>query len=316
MVVVHQLAELAECEHPLHIAIGMFDGVHIGHQAVIETCQKSARNTKGKAAVLTFWPHPSHFFKPEDPVPQIMTLKSKLWTLWHRGLDYTIVHPFNESIASIEAEDFLTYLKTSVPTLHTLYVGENFRFGKGRSGDINLLGKISNDQGIDLVSMQPCNYNAERISSTRIRDLLKEGRFNDTRQLLGHPYTAIGEIESGRGVGRTIGYPTLNLDWSPQLRPPYGVYAVRVFSYQLDGRDSKTLTGVANYGIRPTYKLSDDPVLEVHMFGDPLWDSGERVAVELIEFIRPEKAFESPEALIRQIDRDVESAKKALKSKS
>jgi len=304
---------MPQTDTSLHLAIGMFDGIHIGHQAVIESCLNTAGNSGGKAAVLTFWPHPSKILRPDKAVPQIMPLESKLWTLENKGIHFTIVQSFKDSFASLGAEAFIPYLKQHLPTLSTLFVGENFRFGKGRKGTVDSLRKSALKMGVHVVSMQQCKYDGEIISSTRIRGLLQTGHFNQIRYLLGHPYTVMGETTSGRKVGRSIGYPTLNIDWAPELKPPYGVYAVRLICCGRDESSHPSIPGVANYGIRPTYDIGEDPVLEVHLFKPFDLDYGTHVAVELIEFIREEKRFKHQDELILQIGQDVKTAKTILK---
>lgn len=312
MIVLDAIQKLKSLKDPLHLAIGMFDGIHIGHQAVIESCLNTAANTGGKSGVLTFWPHPSKIIRPDKAVPQIMPLQSKLWTLKEKNLDYCLVQSFEKSFADISADQFVNYLKREIPTLETLFVGENFRFGKGRTGDIHLLRKLAHDVNVHVVSMEQCKFDGSRVSSTRIRRLLQEGNFNDICFLLGHPYTVIGKTQSGRQVGRSIGYPTLNIDWSPELKPPYGVYAVHLICHSCNDY-KQPIPGIANYGIRPTYELSTDPLLEVHLFEKTNIGYGADVAVELVHYIRSEEKFESQEKLVEQIAKDVTQAKSILR---
>ena len=313
MIVVDSIQKLGPIKSPLYLAIGMFDGVHIGHQAVIEACLNSAENSNGKSGVLTFWPHPSVVIRPDRAVPQIMPLESKLWTLDRKGLDYTIVQTFDKDFAQLGAEAFAAFLKQHIPNLSTIFVGENFRFGKGRKGDINLLRKEANEVGVHVVSMEQCKLDGSVVSSTRIREELQKGNFNDIRFLLGHPYTVIGKTRKGKQVGRSIGYPTLNVDWAPELQPPYGVYAARLICHESgDYEPKQAFPGIANYGIRPTYESSNDPVLEVHLFEKTDIGYDADIAVELLHFIRSEQKFGSPEQLTAQIARDVVSAKEIL----
>lgn len=315
MIVVNAIEAMPQMDRPIHLAIGMFDGVHIGHQSVIEACINTARNSGGIAAVLTFWPHPSKVLRPEAAVPQIMPLESKLWTLERKHIDCTVVQSFQDSFAELKASDFLSYLKQYMPALSTLFVGENFRFGKGRAGDVNLLRKCAKVEGVHVVSMEQCRYDGEPVSSTRIRNLLQEQRFNEIRFLLGHPYTVRGKTTPGRKVGRSIGFPTLNIDWAPELKPPYGVYAVRLYhcSPGSECPIAPSMPGVANYGIRPTYDVGTDPVLEVHLLNPAQIDYGTQVAVEWMEYLRPEKKFEDSDALVAQIHEDVQRARNALR---
>jgi riboflavin kinase/FMN adenylyltransferase len=295
----------------IQLAIGMFDGVHLGHQSVIEACKSTALNDGGKSAVLSFWPHPSKLLRPDHAVPQIMPLSSKLWSLEKLGLDYTIIQDFNEGFAKISAREFVPYLKTHIPTLRTLFVGQNFRYGRGREGDVEQLRNESNELDIHVVSMEACKIDGTRVSSTRIRKLLQNGEFNSIKLLLGHPYTVRGKTIQGRQVGRKIGYPTLNIDWVPELPPPFGVYAARTIAFR-DGKRCCSAPGVANYGIRPTYDLGSDPILEIHLFETCTIGYDTEVAVELVEFLRPEQKFDSQGDLVAQISKDVAQAKKVL----
>jgi len=313
MIVVENIDQMPDIRQAIHVAIGMFDGIHIGHLAVIEACLNTATNSGGSSAVLSFWPHPSKILRPEYAVPQIMPLESKLWTLERKGLDFAIIQSFETGFSQLEAADFVSFLKQHIPTLATLFVGENFRFGKGRKGDISTLEHHAMAAGVHVVSMKQCKFDGEVISSTRIRKLLQTQQFNDIRSLLGHPYTVIGATTPGRKIGRTIGFPTLNIDWSPELKPPFGVYAARLICHENRDISHKPIPGIANYGIRPTYDIGTDPVLEVHLFEPIQLNYGTNVAIELIEFIREERKFENQEALIRQIQLDLNHAKIILK---
>ncbi|MBN2233573.1 MAG: riboflavin biosynthesis protein RibF [Opitutales bacterium] len=290
----------------------MFDGVHIGHQAVIRACRTTAHESQGCAAVLTFWPHPSKLIRPDNPTPQILTPAAKRWTIARIGMDLLITLPFDQGFSNIPAEGFIPLLKSKSPTLRSLFVGEQFRFGKGREGDVSDLQRMAVHEGIHVFSMQQCRYDGESISSTRIRNILAAGKFNDLRILLGHPYTAVGNLIRGRGIGRQLGFPTLNIDWQPELQPPHGVYAIRL----LCEKTKAPLDGVANYGLRPTFGAGSSPVLEVFLFDDPTsigpLDEGKELAVEMLHFIRPEVRFENTDALTRQIRIDVEHAKRII----
>lgn len=289
---------------PLHLAIGMFDGVHLGHHAVIEAAVHSARRSGGVAAVLTFWPHPSRLFRPENPVRLIMTPALKNRLLTRLGVDAIITQSFTADYAALEAEDFLPALKRALPSLTTIYVGENWRFGRGRRGDISLLVSEARRHGIAVVSAPRINQNGEPISSTRIRSYLEEGRMEEANALLGYTYFAEGVVAPGKRLGRTIGFPTLNVDWVPDLRPRYGVYAVLVSG----AKSPEPLPAVANYGLRPTVENTDAPRLEIHVLGECPFDAGDEVTIEWLGFIRPERKFASLDELRARIAADAEEA--------
>jgi len=302
-----QFAGLAQTSlpmRPLHLAIGMFDGVHLGHRAVIEAAVQSARRTGGVAAVLTFSPHPSALFRPESPTPMITDWPTKVAMLGRLGVDAVITEPFTPEYAKIEAEAFLPHLRGKLPQLAAVYVGENWRFGRGRRGDVALLVAEARKCGLTVLSAPRVNFDGEPISSTRIRGLLAGGDVALANSLLGYTYTARGVVRPGKRLGRTIGFPTLNLTWSPELRPCLGVYAVRV----LGPNSGAALPGVANYGLRPTVEQTSEPRLEIHLFGTCPYGDGDEITVEWVRFLRPEAKFGGLDQLREQIGRDVVAA--------
>ena len=289
---------------PLHLAIGMFDGVHLGHHAVIEAAVHSARRCGGISAVLTFWPHPSRIFRPDHAVRLIMTPALKNRQLARLGVDAVITQPFDANYASIEAEDFLPRLKQALPSLTTIYVGENWRFGRGRRGDIALLVAEGKQYGIAVVSAPRINQNGEPISSTRIRTYLEEGRLEEANALLGYTYFAEGMVAPGKQLGRKLGFPTLNVVWEPDLRPRFGVYAVLVSG----DKAVEPLPAVANYGLRPTVENSVIPRLEIHVLAPCPFDAGDALSIEWLSFLRSERKFDGVESLRTQIAADREAA--------
>ena len=291
---------------PLHLAIGMFDGVHLGHRAVIDSAARSARRSGGVAAVLTFDPHPSRLFRPEDPVRLIMDRERRVAALLALGVAAVIVQPFDAAFAAIEAEALLPHLRASLPSLHTVYVGENWRFGRGRRGDVVLLVAEAKKHGLHVVSAPRINGDGEPISSTRIRALLAEGRIDAANVLLGSAYASEGVVTGGKRLGRTIGFPTLNLPWAPDLAPRLGVYVVSVG--RADGGDLPR-RAVANYGLRPTVEQATAPQLEVHVLEDCPYTTGDALRAEWLAFLRPERKFAGLEELREQIARDREAAR-------
>lgn len=290
---------------PLNLAIGMFDGVHMGHRAVIEAAVRSARRNGGVAAVLTFDPHPSRLFRPDDPVRLIMDRERRVSALLALGVAAVIIQPFDPEFAAIEAEGLLPHLRACLPSLHTVYVGENWRFGRGRRGDVALLVAEAKKIGLHVVSAPRINGDGEPISSTRIRALLSEGKIDAANVLLGTAYASEGRVTEGKRLGRTIGFPTLNLPWSPDLRPRFGVYVVTVAG--LEG-GLPALRGVANYGVRPTVENTNAPQLEVHVLEACDFGPGDALRVEWLAFLRPEQRFADLTALREQIERDRQAA--------
>lgn len=290
---------------PLHLAIGMFDGVHLGHQSVIDSAVHSARPSGGLAGVLTFWPHPSALFRPENATPLLMPVEMKRRVLGGLGLDFLIEQNFSREFARIEAKDFVPFLQRCLPRLSALYVGENFRFGRGRLGDVATLIEEARKVGVAVFSAPRLNHNGAPISSSRIRELLAVGEITEANALLGYSYFAEGVVERGRQWGRTIGFPTLNIAWRPELKPRFGVYAVEVWDAA-----GKSYKGVANYGSRPTVEAAGQPLLEVHLLEDSPLTYGDKLKVCWLHFLRPESKFGGLDDLRGQIALDAENARR------
>lgn len=299
------LERVALPDRPLHLAIGMFDGVHLGHRAVIEAAVQSAHRGGGLAAVLTFWPHPSALFRPENPTPLILDTATKTQLLLRLGVDTVITQPFTRELAAIAAEEFLPWLKQRLPQLVAVYAGENFRFGHGRRGDVALLVGEARKLGLGMFSAPRISFDGEPISSTRIRSQLAAGELESANALLGYTYFADGVVTPGKRLGRTIGFPTLNLAWSSGLQPRFGVYAVRVSG----AKSPASLPAVANYGLRPTVEQTNAPRLETHVLGACPFGEGDQITVEWLHFLRPEMKFSGVEELRAQIARDVSAAR-------
>jgi riboflavin kinase/FMN adenylyltransferase len=302
---VDNLESLADLNRQLHLAIGVFDGVHLGHKAVIEPAIASARRTGGLSGVLTFDPHPSRLFRPGDPTRLIMPIQTKTAMLREMGVDCVIQKHFDHEFASIPANGFLAHLKQAIPALKSIYVGENFRFGQKRAGDVALLIETGRALGIGVFSAQRIKHNGEPISSTRIRAEIESGAIRCVNDLLGYNYTACGEVIAGAKLGRTIGFPTLNLAWQPECRPRFGVYCVR---FREQGENSWQ-SAVANYGVKPTVAAGQQPTLEIHALDGTELDRGDTLEVQWLDFVRPEQKFDSIEALKAQITKDCVTAK-------
>ncbi|MCF7687760.1 MAG: riboflavin biosynthesis protein RibF [Cephaloticoccus sp.] len=286
----------------------MFDGVHLGHQAVIGQAVTAARSENGYAAALTFWPHPSVLFRPQHRTLQIMTPEAKRRVIGRLGIEALITQAFTPEFAGIMAGDFLPLLQRKLPTLKVLYVGENWRFGRGREGDIPMLKLAAGNLGLTVVSTPRVRFDDEGISSTRIRSLLLAGEIEQANLLLGYNYFVTGRVMPGKGLGSKIGFPTLNLNWSPELTPHFGVYAVQVRREAT----AEFLPAVANYGVRPTVETATEPRLEVHVLSDCDFGPGDELTVELRTFIRAEQKFSEVGALQAQIAVDRETARQWL----
>jgi riboflavin kinase/FMN adenylyltransferase len=285
---------------PVFLAIGMFDGVHLGHRAVISAAVQSAQRGTGLSAVLTFWPHPSRLFRSDDPVRQIQGPEMRARHLFSLGVDVVITEPFTSDFAALEAEELVPTLRRALVGLQTIYVGENWRFGRGRRGDVNLLLEEGRKVGLSVFSAPRVNFDGVPISSTRIRKDLEAGEMSRANSMLGYSYASEGMVTPGKRLGRTLGFPTLNVPWNPELRPRYGVYLVRIRRLGT----THWQPAVANYGLRPTTETVTEPRLEVHVLGPCAEAEGDRVEVEWLEFVRPEQRFSSLDALKAQIAQD------------
>lgn len=293
---------------PVHLAIGMFDGVHRGHQAVIRSALEAARPGGGVAGVLTFEPHPSAVLRPEAPTRLIHAPAIKRRLLERLGIDFLIEHPFTREFASTTARDFVARLKEALPELRAVYVGENFRFGRGREGDVGMLAAAAVAAGFACRSLPRLSDGAASISSSRLRELIASGAIEQANALLGYAYFAEGVVTPGRRIGRTLGFPTLNIAWSPGVQPAHGVYAVRIA-----GADGRWQPAVANYGLRPTVESeATEPRLEVHVLDATPLTYGDPVTVQWLRFLRPERKFGSLEALRAQVGEDGAAAGAAL----
>lgn len=302
---VERFEQLAELEGELHLAIGVFDGVHLGHKAVIESAVFSAQRSGGISGVLTFDPHPSRLFRPEEPTLQMMTIEAKTEMLHRVGVDVVVRKNFDRDFASIPAVEFLAQLKDALPSLKSIYVGENFRFGKKRAGSVDTLIEFGKMLGLGVFSVDRIKHNGDPISSTRIRQELVQGEVEAANDLLGYNYFSIATVVGGAKLGRQLGFPTLNLPWDPECRPKFGVYQVR---FRSPGK-SDWQYGVANYGVKPTVEaVAQTPALEVHALDACELGEGDVIEAEWLRFIRSEQKFDSVEALKAQIAKDKELA--------
>ena len=292
------------------VAIGNFDGVHLGHRAILKQASDAAARDSGEVVVLTFWPHPSSVIRPEDPVPMLVGRELRTRLLLEAGADIVVFLEFTAEFAKMKAETFPIFLKESVPALKTVSVGEGFRFGRARAGDTALFCRVGAEVGLDVRPVARVDLDGVRLSSTLIREKVAAGEVSVANRLLGYPYLAEGWIIAGEALGRKIGFPTLNLGWSPDMQPRLGVYAVHVAFPEFSGH---SFAGVANYGRRPTMSAADaEPMLEVHLLEKPPQEPCGRMEVNFHDFIRVEQKFDSVEALAKRIEKDVVMARNLL----
>lgn len=291
---------------PLHLALGVFDGVHLGHQEVIARAVRAANQRGGMAGLLTFHPHPCQAVRPDKAPPPLMaTLSHKERIVAGLGIRLFVPLHFDAQFAEMEAKDFLMALTAS--PVRTIAVGEDWRFGRDRTGDVAMLEREAVGRGFQLETVAPVMFQGERISSTRIRQAIRDGNLDVASQMLGRPYSICGEVLYGNQLGRSIGFPTANVFTGNAQLPPAGVWVVRATVVE----DGRTWDGIANLGSRPTVGGGPQQ-LEVHLldFSNDLY--GGNLDVQFVKYLRSEERFPSLEALRKQIESDAISARRVL----
>jgi riboflavin kinase/FMN adenylyltransferase len=307
MQILRSISELSELSGPLFLAIGVFDGVHLGHQAVISTSARHARESGGTPVVVTFDPHPAKVLRPQD-VPHLLTAtQHKIALIRDLGVAHLLVLKFDREFAATAPEEFVWQLVTNSRPLREICVGHEWSFGKGRAGNLALLKQLGATYDFDVVGVQAVTMNGEVVSSTAIRRAIAEGNLIKATQMLGREYTILGTVKAGEKLGRKLGYPTANLSAHSEQFPPNGVYVVEA---RLAGA---LYRGVANLGYRPTVSAGDlERLLELHLFDLDKDIYGEEVEVRFLRYLRDEQKFENVDALVAQITRDVKSARESF----
>lgn len=286
-------------------AIGNFDGVHLGHQRVLDL----ARRNDEPLGVVTFEPHPRAFFAPDAPPFRLMNAEARAHRLEKLGVDILFELPFGPELSSLSAEAFARDILGEALGLSHVVVGEDFRFGKGRAGDAEMLVELGRIHGFDVSIAPLLTEEGGEVSSTNIRKALSDGRPRDAAAMLGHWHRIEGPVLHGDKRGRELGYPTANMGLEGLHLPRLGVYAVLVDV--LDGPHRGSYEGVASLGLRPMFEL-EKPNLESFLFDFDGDLYGADLSVALVEFLRPEAKFDSLDALVRQMDADSARAREIL----
>jgi len=300
----HSIDELAALPGPLFLAIGVFDGVHRGHQAVISTSAAHARSEKGTPIVVTFDPHPEKVLRPNDAPHLLTATQHKIALIRNLGVAHLLIIKFDMQFAATTPEDFVKQLVAHSKPLREICVGHEWSFGKDRRGNLDLLKKLGSQFDFSVVGIPPVKVNGAVVSSTAIRRAIENGDFAKAAEMLGREYTILGTVVRGDNLGKKIGFPTANLSAHSEQFPPNGVYLA-------DSWIGGTLHhGVVNLGIRPTVSSGkSERVLEIHLLDFNRDIYGEDVEVRFLQYLRAEKKFENIDALIRQIDADVRKAR-------
>jgi riboflavin kinase/FMN adenylyltransferase len=294
-------------------AIGIFDGVHIGHKRLIKRFLNSPGRGRDRA-IVTFDPHPQAVLNPRKTPPRIMSLEHRLSIFEKMGLNAAIVINFSDFIASMTPEEFIQKVIINGIGARTVYVGGNFHFGKGRTGNIESFREVGKRYGLEVHTVQPVRKNGKIVSSTWLRRLITKGNLEKAEKLLRRPVSVLGTVIKGDARGKILGVPTANIDPHQEVIPPPGVYAVKVDS------DGKLHDGILNIGFRPTFYgrrpfRRKEPHMEVHIFDLDRDLYGSSMEIFFIKKLRNEKKFKNVEKLIKQIKKDAESAEKILGSR-
>jgi riboflavin kinase / FMN adenylyltransferase len=304
MEVLRSIPELERLQGPLFLAIGVFDGVHRGHQAVISTSAEHARAANGTPVVVTFDPHPEKVLRPEHAPHLLTATQHKIALIRDLGVGNLLIVHFDKQFAATEPEDFVSALVNHSKPLREICVGHEWSFGRKRRGNLELLKTLGAQFNFNVVGISPVKINGAVVSSTAIRQAVEDGDFAKAAEMLGREYTILGTVTHGDNLGKKIGFPTANLSAHSEQFPPNGVYVAEA---KIDHEGHR---GVINLGVRPTVSGGkSERVLEIHLFDFNRDLYGQDIEVRFLKFLRPEKKFENLDALVQQIRRDVDQAR-------
>ena len=305
MEILRSISELSQLRGPLFLAIGVFDGVHRGHQAVISTSARHAHSADGTPVVVTFDPHPEKVLRPEAAPHLLTATQHKIALIRALGVGHLLMIEFNRDFASTPPENFVEQLVRNSKPLREICVGHEWSFGKNRTGNLDLLKKLGARFNFNVVGISPVSINGTAVSSTAIRQAVEKGDFVTAAEMLGRDYTIVGTVVHGDNLGKKIGYPTANLSAHSEQFPPNGVYFAEAWINDV------LYHGVVNLGFRPTVKRGkSERVLEVYLLDFNRDIYGEDVEIRFIRYLRAERKFDSLDSLAQQIDADVRQARK------
>ncbi len=307
MNVLRSVSDLSSLPGPLFLAIGVFDGVHLGHQAVISTSARHAKEVGGTAVVVTFDPHPAKVLRPNNAPHLLTATQHKIALIRDLGVAHLLILHFDRTFAATSPGEFVMQLVSNSKPLREICVGHEWSFGKGRTGNLALLKELGRTHGFNVIGVEAVKVNGEVVSSTAIRQAVAEGNLVKATQMLGREYTILGTVVRGEQLGRKLGFPTANLSAHSEQFPPNGVYVAEA---RLAGSLHRA---VANLGFRPTVNAAQaERLLELHLFDLDREVYGEEMEVRFLRYLRPEKKFENVEALKAQIALDVEQARESF----
>lgn len=289
------------------VAVGAFDGLHRGHQALLNEVRQRAQSLGCTSIVVSFEPLPRAYFS-KQPVPRLSSVREKLLGFAAAGMGHTLLLRFNQALTAMSAEDFVQRVLIERLGVREVWVGADFRFGHKRAGDVAMLERLGAEKGFAAHTMPAVLLDGERVSASRVRALLATGNFGAVEHLLGRPFVIEGKVEYGNQLGRELGFPTANIHLRDRVTPVHGVFAVRVGL----GEGECSWPGVASLGTRPTVNEVAEPLLEVHLFDFEGSLYGQRMAVEFVAKLRDEMKFDGLDALKSQMRHDARSAREVL----
>jgi riboflavin kinase/FMN adenylyltransferase len=296
------VSRFGETRKPTAVTIGNFDGVHVGHQEILRGVIERARSMDAMSAVLTFYPHPARVLRPDVAPGLLETLPQRLAEFEALGMDAALVLKFDQELAKASAEQFAQRFLVETLRTRTVLVGANFRFGHKQAGDVKLLAQLGYQNGFKVEIVEPVLVDGRVVSSSEIRQAVREGRVDEAELMLGRPFALAGEIRTGTGLGRKVVVPTLNLATEQEILPKTGVYATEVV---LGG---KTYRAVTNVGVRPTFD-GQKLAIESYLFEFSDTVTSGAIIVKFLTRLRDEQKFAGPEALREQILKDIGRAK-------
>jgi riboflavin kinase/FMN adenylyltransferase len=306
MEVLRSIPELSALRGPVFAAIGVFDGVHLGHQAVISTSARHAKAAGGTPVVITFDPHPAKVLRPDNAPHLLTATQHKIALIRDLGVAHLLIVKFDAAFAATSPDEFVAQLVAHAKPLCEICVGHEWSFGRNRAGNLALLQRLGARHDFNVVGIKPVTVDGTVVSSTAIRRSVETGDFAAARKMLGRDYTILGTVKAGAQLGRKLGFPTANLSAHSEQFPPNGVYAAEA---RLDG---KLMRGIVNLGYRPTVAgLKTERLLELHLFDLHRDIYGEDIEVRFTRYLRAEQKFANLEELAAQIASDVEQARAA-----
>lgn len=309
MRITHGIAPVVS--QPSAVTIGNFDGVHLGHRAMLRRLVEAAGQRGLMPCAITFEPHPREFFAPDKAPARLSSLREKLQMLGECGIDHVHICAFNQAFSQLPADTFIEHILVASLQTRFLLIGDDFRFGARRGGDFAMLQAYGAQAGFEVAAMGSVTLDELRISSTAVRETLAAGDLDLAGRLLGRPYSISGRVVDGDKLGRDIGFPTANIQLKHNRPPLTGIFVV-----QVRGLTDVPLPGVASLGVRPTVKENGRPVLEVHLLDFDRSIYGQHVCVDFLARLRDEEKYPDLPTLINQIGRDAENARQYFRAGS